>query len=384
MTRTARLILGHSLLSCLLMALVATSCDHSNDMTVRVDTLSSGRVVVSNPDFASPAARLIEELRIGRAVGDDPDAPDLFGSIIAVATDDAGRIYVADDQASDIRVFDQAGNFVRRIGRKGQGPGEFQFLDGVLWQRQEGILWAMDAIRMRLHAFDSTGVLLHENRHGDFTFVTIPWRGVVDSSGYLVEERPKDVLVKYRTLPNGQIVAADTLRRPSFEVDTYVVRSNGVIAHSPVPMSPFTVWATTPDGNAWLGVTSTYDFHEVTFEGDTVRTVQLRRPAPRLEGRERDSVAAATRFPARRLPKHKPAFRGLRTGPHGRLWVEAGTTDVVRGWDLFDRSGYYLGKVESPVPLRRRSRMAFGTETVTAVVEDDVGAHFVVRLRLPK
>ncbi len=356
-------------------------------MTVRVDTLSSGRVMVSNPDLAaapdSPAVRLIEELRIGRVFADDPDAPDLFGSIIAVATDDAGKIYVADDQSSDIRVFDASGNFVRRFGRKGRGPGEFGFLAGVLWQRQEGILWAMDIIGLRLHAFDSTGVLLHENRHGDFTFLSAHWE-VVDSSRHLVEERPKDVLVKYRTLPSGQIVAADTLRYPSVDVDTYVTRSPGVVAYNTVPMSPYTDWTITPDGNAWLGVTSTYEFHEVTFDGDTVRTVQLRRPAPRLEGRERDSVAATTRFPAVKLPKHKSVFRSLDTGPHGRLWVGVGTGDMVRSWDLFDRSGYYLGKVESPVPLRRQSRMVFGTETVTGVVEDDVGAHFVVRLRLPK
>ena len=361
-------------------------------MTVRVDTLSSGRVVVSNPDLAaasdSPAVRLIEELRIGRVFADDPDAPDLFGSIIAVATDDAGKIYVADAQSSDIRVFDASGNFVRRFGRKGRGPGEFQFLSGILWQGQAGILWARDVPRLLLSAFDSTGALLHENRHGDFTFFTAPWTGVVDSTGHLIAKRPKDVLrnrlVKYRTLPNGQIVAADTLRYPSVEVDTYVVRSPGVVAHNPVPMSPSTVWAITPDGNAWLGVTSTYEFHEVTFGGDTVRTVQLRRPAPRLKGRERDSVAATTRFPAVRLPKHKPAFRGLRTGPHGRLWVEVSTGDVVRSWDLFDPSGYYLGRVESPVPLLSSAGMAFGAETVTAVVEDDVGAHFVVRLRLPE
>ena len=111
--------------------------------------------------------------------------------------------------------------------------------------------------------------------------------------------------------------------------------------------------------------------------------MELRRAASRLEGRERDSVAAAAGILARRLPKHKPVFGSLYTGPNGRLWVRVGTGDLVRGWDLFDRSGYYLGRVESPVPLQRSARMAFGAETVTGVVEDAVGAQFVVQLRLP-
>lgn len=228
-----------------------------------------------------------------------------------------------------------------------------------MWHRQEGVLWARDPIRNLLLAFDSTGSLLHENRHGD-------------------------VLVKYRTSPTGRIVAADTLRYPSVEADSYVSRSDGVVAQSPLPMSPHNAWATTPDGNAWLGVTSAYQLHEVTFGGDTVRTVELRRPAPRLEGRERDSLAAAKRLLPRRLPRRKPVSQSLQTGPHGRLWVRVDTGDVVWGWDLFDRSGYYLGRVESPVPLLRSARMVFGAETVTGVVEDAVGAQFVVRLRLPE
>lgn len=105
-------------------ALAATSCDRAADVSprVRIDTLSSGRVLVSNPDRAAfptmRVARLIEDLRIGGAVGEHRDAPDVFGSIMALATDDAGRIYVADHQSSDIRVFDATGSPVGRRRRR--------------------------------------------------------------------------------------------------------------------------------------------------------------------------------------------------------------------------------------------------------------------------
>ena len=66
-------------------------------------------------------------------------------------------------------------------------------------------------VRHRLITFDSTGALLRENRHGDFTFATIPWTGKTDAKRFLFDERRKDVLVRHRTLPTGEIVASDTL-----------------------------------------------------------------------------------------------------------------------------------------------------------------------------
>ncbi len=42
-----------------------------------------------------------------------------------MALDSRGRIYVADVGQSHVTVFDSAGSFVRTIGRRGSGPGEF-------------------------------------------------------------------------------------------------------------------------------------------------------------------------------------------------------------------------------------------------------------------
>ena len=39
---------------------------------------------------------------------------------------DDGRIYAADKEQSQIRIFDADGDLIRAVGRKGKGPGEFQ------------------------------------------------------------------------------------------------------------------------------------------------------------------------------------------------------------------------------------------------------------------
>ena len=101
---------------------------------VRVDTLEGGRIVVSNPDSPQNgpqgAPTLVEVLRIGSL----DDTCDSFGKVMSLAVDGDGRIYVADWQASDIRVFSPLGECVRTFGRSGEGPGGFRLLTGIAWQ----------------------------------------------------------------------------------------------------------------------------------------------------------------------------------------------------------------------------------------------------------
>lgn len=84
----------------------------AQERRVRVDTLESGRIVVSNPDSpqAGPqgAPTLVEVLRIGSL----DDTCEAFGRVMSLAVDGDGRIYVADSQANDIRVFSPRGECV--------------------------------------------------------------------------------------------------------------------------------------------------------------------------------------------------------------------------------------------------------------------------------
>ncbi len=60
-------------------------------------------------------------------LGADEDAPDeeLFGFITEILTDEQGNSYFLDAQLNQIHVFGADGDFLRVIGRNGEGPGEF-------------------------------------------------------------------------------------------------------------------------------------------------------------------------------------------------------------------------------------------------------------------
>ena len=99
-----------------------------------VDTLPDGRIVVSNPATGmwgeGDEWDVTEEVRIGQV---DGDGPDVFGAIGLLEIDEAGRFYVFERQAQELRVFDAEGDYVRTVGRKGSGPGEVSQVIGMDW-----------------------------------------------------------------------------------------------------------------------------------------------------------------------------------------------------------------------------------------------------------
>lgn len=68
-----------------------------------------------------------------------------------------GRLLVVDGMEATLRVFDESGNLIRRIGRTGDGPGEFREPIAAV-ALQDGRLAVLDRGRMFVSFFDSAGV----------------------------------------------------------------------------------------------------------------------------------------------------------------------------------------------------------------------------------
>ena len=359
---------------------------------VWVDTLRGGRVAVSSPD--SPSSRLarvptlVEELRIGSVEGDC----DAFANVISLAVDDHGRIHVADLGANTVRVFSPQGACLRTVGREGSGPGEFRMLAGIV--RSPHSLWAMDASAHRLTVFDSVGAVRASLSLGPSMSVRFPWPLWVDNDGR-VHRWAVPFRVPDGTIPisrstylvrhgSGETLAApDTFRIPSLDrrVETYSRTDANLTEISPVPHSPAIVLTVDGDGDVWLANQAVFDLHKVTYQGDTAKTVRLRRPPAPLDGLDRQRIAAATGVPPDRLPDNKLSLRSIHSGANGWLWV-ATETGAVREWEVFDEQGVYIGRIASPVPLDMYTPPVFGAETIIGIVRDPLDVQYVVRLRI--
>jgi hypothetical protein len=120
---------------------------------------SEGVTIVKNPKepmYKKNIFRIEEELRIGEAEGDENY---MFSQIGSIAVDDEGKIFVADWKESHIKVFNQKGNYLLTIGRKGQGPGEFEKVSSIQITKKKELM-VFDGNSRRLSFFTPDGELL--------------------------------------------------------------------------------------------------------------------------------------------------------------------------------------------------------------------------------
>jgi hypothetical protein len=86
----------------------------------------TGAAESNDPLRTAPPIELVEELRL------DPMAED-FSVVTNIGVGPRGQIAVLLPQDGQVRLFDSTGARLAAIGRRGSGPGEFQFPARVGW-----------------------------------------------------------------------------------------------------------------------------------------------------------------------------------------------------------------------------------------------------------
>lgn len=114
----------------------------------------------SKPAFPNKTVQFEEQLSI--------DGEDLEGNIVlynpgSLAVGPNNSIYIFDNDDYAIKVFSSEGEFIRPIGRKGQGPGEFQSM-AYLFFLPSGRLFALDIMSTRISLFDPSGKFLESHQ----------------------------------------------------------------------------------------------------------------------------------------------------------------------------------------------------------------------------
>ncbi|MFQ5487379.1 MAG: 6-bladed beta-propeller [Gammaproteobacteria bacterium] len=101
----------------------------------------------------------------------------------------SGRVFVADSQAHDIKVFDRQGNFLETWGRRGEGQGEFNAPTYLTFAG--GRLYVTDTLNSRIQVFDGAGRFIRSvGRRGLFLGDLPRPKGVAvdrDDNLYVVE-----------------------------------------------------------------------------------------------------------------------------------------------------------------------------------------------------
>jgi sugar lactone lactonase YvrE len=364
-----------------------------------IDTLASGRVVVNNPSSEVWDENTRWRVEVGVQIGRmDGRGPDVFGRIGALEVDRAGRLYVYEGQAQELRVFDDDGSHVRTVGREGGGPGEFKRVIGMAWA-PDGNLWLVDPSNARISVFDTAGTYLtnHRTLGG---FVVSPWPGGFDDQGRFynygldrtVTEGFPLVLVRF----DDQMEPKDTIQIPRYTGggDFFELRSGDSRMRASVPFSPGVTWQLSSTGHVWFAMTGDYRLYQRTMAGDTVRTISREfDPLPVTEADHEDIEEQLEWFTRQggkidrnKFPKFKPAIRSFYLDDAGNQWVMPVTETKDRGrlFDIFDTDGRYLGRVRVPFVVQTFPKPIIRYNTLFAVTVDDLDVPYVVRARIHK
>ena len=367
-----------------------------------VDTLASGELLVRNTDEPlwdqADAWQLVEELRLGSDANDE--AP-VFGDIISFDIDGQGRIFVLDFQAQEVSAFDPDGRFVRTIGSKGAGPGEFEQALAVDVSETGDIL-VMQMIKAQLSIFDPDGRYLRTESIGNPGVGLRPYEDGFDFKGrynaivFSISERGESqVMARF----DQSLAPLDTIAIPESPVEreafTHVTADGRASIAARIPFQGSFVWRFAPTGNLWTLATRDYELVELTPRGETRRRVfRAHEPVPVTEEEMTEVSEGFQWFISRggtvdwaRIPDTKPAVVSFFSDDEGNLWVKRQAIvpeDEGRLFDLFGPEGRYLAELRLPFPLESDPVPIVRNGILHGITTDDLGAPIVVRARIVK
>lgn len=380
------------------LALCVTGCGADSPAgspwSVAVDTLPSGVVHVTNSPPASgiePTWVIEPELTIGALEG---EGPDVFGQIKGIAPLDDDRIAVLDAQAQEIRIFGPDGEHLRTFGGQGAGPGELNDANGLL-VGPDGLIRVNDPRNNRLSFFDPDSGFVRSERieTGAFAYV---WTATIDSTGRTLERTllTDDGGERWSVIKvyDSAGIWTDTVRLEGFEVND---DPPGVYRYanrlSFVPFWPRGASALDPRGFFWRRPpdVNAYRIVQTTWESDTLRVFESRRPALPVTAAERDSAIDAIRESAggeqldwSRIPDEKPIVESIMLDDRGRVWVKVLASDTLLTYDVFDRDGRYRGTAVTALDLPGYLDPVVVGDRFYTVVTDELDVPFVVRARI--
>jgi hypothetical protein len=348
---------------------------------------------------------LMPELRVGSL-----DGPIAFANITqVVASADERRLYVRDGREASIRILDAAtGAQMGRVGRGGQGPGEFEVL-GRIGLKQD-TLCAVDPRQARIVFFSSDGDHIRTVgpllvKHPAGRFHVVPF--AVSVSGDVWSER-----LGSDGILNGSVTSfAIALVSRNGEFRRHVADRDvaGIVAKAAVgnsflifepPLAKRSVRNYAPDGSSLVTVEAAANAQFVVTRfgpnGDTLYRRSFGYTPQRVPALVRDTIlrqyargfsrslspgqamAAARNIVP--FPDVQPPVSAITVSTSGAVWLrreESGTPDVE--WLVLTPSGSVQAAVRVP------SDVAIMTVTTAAVWgsrNDRDGVPYLVRYRI--
>jgi hypothetical protein len=337
-----------------------------------------GVTVIKNPKepmYGEDVFSLEEELSIGEAEGREEY---LFYQIRGIAVDEDERIYVLDSREAHIKVFHKTGDYLKTMGRKGQGPGEMQMPIYVQITSKDEVM-VHDTMAQRLSFFSLDGKYLRQKSTAKTRNFFTPIK--MDSQDNLI------VFTAGAPPPVGGRVLKTY--DSNLELLTIVAEEErGTRGIFDIGKSSL-YCAVSPSDNIVWGDSKEYVLHILNQEGNLIKRVIKEHNPIEITAEDKEKYEKQYAGPVKRgmrlnFRSHFPAFSEISVDDEERIFVK--TYERVEGkedlfyFDVFESGGKYIAKVPIQASLNRYS--IWKKHKLYTIEEDEEGYQMVKRYKI--
>ena len=342
----------------LVLVLALVSCGRKDSgWQGSIETIDGVRVV-KNP--GEPVyGDFIFELKEDLSLGGNPELDDYyFPKRISMAADDRGNIYVLDIGNFRVQKYDPAGRFVTGFGRRGQGPGEFQF-PSYLGLDAEGNPWVNDSMARAVTLYSADGIYLEQKK----LMVSVQSNILLSKEGFIFGYN-----TDYRAA-GGPLSEVKKIRpgETEYEVTAFFqekgdANSNWHAVHFYSNRLSFCPINT---DRFCYGYPSEYKIYVSDGQGNTVLTIEKDEEPGVITGSEKEATTTDRKgiymvvgrspddFRGTYFPAHRPFFSRLTVDDTGRIYAVrqppiSEMDEKTCGFDVFGKNGLYLYRTTLP------------------------------------
>ena len=357
------------------------------------------------PEDREATISLVRELVIGDEA--EGDFNYLFGNRTPhVSADSTGRMFVADPRNQRVQVFDRFGQYLRTLGRSGEGPGEFAFPLAAIVAGPH--LFVSDTQRSRLSRWSLDGVLDWDHPMNVFPGYFIGPAVGLDDGNWLIRfhlPQTSTEVVAHMSAEGERLGELAPIEVPPRIAYPRTGRGQLMIYGGSTPPT----YAADNHGNVYVSSLEEYQLFAYALDGSMRWALQVRTERPGVAQQEKEWVAGwfrkerFSRIGVSDLdwPDLQYALADVKVDGKGRVYVfpyvpRGMTVDrlpvdvyasdgslILSGWLAGDIQGtYWLGSWKPGPMLGTAWQSAYG-DHVYGVLEDTItGVYSVVRHRL--
>lgn len=354
----------------LVLSFLVLACGQQKDRWEGTIEEVNGITTVNNtetPLFSGESLTLAEDLII-QASGENDEYQ--FGEIYGISTDNDGNIYTLDGKESKILVFDKEGVFKSHIGRKGEGPGEFNFPTGIQITSDEVIVITCTT---KLVFYSLSGDYIRQKNHHLFDV-----NPQIDSSGNVIS------MVMFPGKERGSFITALKIFNSDLALISNLAELRGMMDPEDRNLSLFPrriFYTILPNDDVAWGFNDEYQLNIVQTDGAIYRRI-IKKGGSIILTEERKNEILQTR---NRLgvvwdiPKYFPFFHHLLTDELGNIYVSTYKLDSAgfRYVDVFSSDGKYMHEIR----LKYEPRF-IRKGCIYCIAEEESGLHYVVRYKM--